>query len=1331
MSSPAKFVKKTVKKVVSVATKVVTKAVSLVASAVSFITQPFMGLLGGMGVPDIPSASSEIERQQGVLLQRVGSVASIPVVYGYRKVGGIVTFAETGDTNNRYLWVAYVFSEGPVEGLHELFIDDHQIQAKYISQLNSGTTVTITDGKYANRVQLQYFQGAYYATASSSPVGTNSILKDAPSWKTSMNYNGVSVLFARFEMKEIKTQEDADNNPFGASIPQVQVSLMGKKVASLTRATPENYAYDTDIRYSTNPAEILLDYLRHPRYGKGLTNDQIDWASWVIACNKCNTTVTYIADGTKGPILTSNYVLDTAQTIFNNTKNLLMGFRAYMPYVQGKYKLKIEDAGNATDITSSAATIQLIAVADPFGKTEYSTNTADIIGDISYSRIERSSKYNSVVVTYVEPDKKWASEQVVFPELESDRATYIAEDGGLENRLEVAFPSITNYAMAKDMARLLFNKSRQQDSVSLRITAEALELEPGDNIRINARKLNFGTTAWRVISIKYNNDMTADIACVRNAETIYPYTQVGAEDILPSPYIPKVSTIYYPAVGIRTSIGLVPPKNATISTTPVDTVVNPVPTNPSGSTGGGGGNTATPTTNTPPTPPQQVEEPLDAVVDVFQTEFTKEGDYFFATLSFAQPVPNYGGTVFYFKRNVGDTKYRVAESLDSPGLGETITVTVGPLQDTLYKFVGQVKYLTGERSTKSATFSLTPSGGASDPTETIVNTENVDLTAFSYSEGRRDTRCEVRALGPVVNDSGGGVLVPQAGDRYVNICVGQSLDQPLNPDIVGIRITYKQSGTTYWEREDVVFDKSWYPAKMEEAVPSNLAVGVASGFLPAAYGHTFRWEPTGLGLGTTQYPSSPGSTDNYDFIFTWLYNDGSPSTVHTRIMNLGVERDFADRFASGSRVYNMLYTYTPTYEAESAYDYTLSAVSPPQAGGSAIATKFGFVRWEIRGFNADRTKARLSVVVHEPNAADLQYFFGAYVDYRMYGQSGENTPITLPGYLGGGTVPTAWWSRKVSEAVGSDLETLNQIKYDIPVEFPVDQTFEIRVTPWISPNISASIVPFKATNGIYGKGKVFNTTTTRVWTSDQIKTEEQYTQTQWDNTRDTTAVSDPSPVVQFIKSYIEFPYYLSYPPAGHKKYDYAHHYIEWNHNNLLSADYQGIRVYARANTGNDTTAQGPWEYWDVISSNPTGTVSTKLRLPISGVYFWKDPFNKTVGTKPYGLVRGMSQFAFNTVFDIAIRVIRVDNTLSDDVLTWSYKQLSSDVPKSLKRFKPLDEVTRVAFEDLSGVTDVGTRNLSQINIDEAIAARADIGSSASTNDFIGPDGQAYYIKRWT
>lgn len=538
--------KKIGKSLVKAVTGVVKAVVGVVSSVVSFITQPFMGLFGGM--PDMPDAGAEASRQQGVLITANGSTVNIPVVYGLRRVGGTITFAETGAQDNRYLWVAYALSEGPVEGLFDLFIDDNQLNEKYIPLLNNGQTVTIDEGKYKDRIVMRFSHGKFFSDPTTSTVGgTWNPCNDAPSWKDSMVYNGVATLFVRYEWKKIETQEDADANPFSGSIPAIKTTMLGRKVASITSSSGST-AYDSETEvYSTNPAEIILDYLRNPRYGKGLKNTDIDFDSFLVAKNKYNTVVTYTTGTARGPIITSNLVLNTQQSLFANVKMLLMGCRSYLPFSQGKYKLKVEDAGNATDITSGVATIV------------QTFNEDNIQGAITYQAIERTAKYNVVEINFVNPDKAYSVESVIYPETLADRQTYIDKDGGRENKLTATFGTITNYAIAKDMARLLFNKSRFQESVSFVASSQALELEVGDNIRIQSTMLNFSTTPFRVITMKINNDMTVDLGCVRNDDSLYPHTRVGEEDIVLPPYVPKGGEIFYPEIIGGQPIGLVPP----------------------------------------------------------------------------------------------------------------------------------------------------------------------------------------------------------------------------------------------------------------------------------------------------------------------------------------------------------------------------------------------------------------------------------------------------------------------------------------------------------------------------------------------------------------------------------------------------------------------------------------------------------------------------------------------------------------------------------------------------------------------------------------------------
>ena len=844
MSFVVKAVKGVVKGVVNVVKGVVKAIGNVVSAVVDFVASPFLSIFG---VPTGVDDATEASRQQGILVQQQGSNIPIPIVYGYRKIAGAVTYAETGSTENKYLWVAYTFCEGTVEGLREIFVDDNQLPANIVGRLNAGETVNVTEGRYNGRVQLQWFPGTYYASPSNSPVGTRSILTSAPSWKTSMHYNGLAVLFARYEWKEIITQDDADNNPFGGGIPAVQISLLGRRVAALTTSASESQAYGAagyTERYSTNPAEILLDYLRNPRYGKGLSNTEIDWASFRNAAAKANQTVTYIT-GIRGPILTTNTVISTEQTLFNNVKILLSNFRGYLPYVQGKYKLKIEDAGDESDITSGIATIVKTFTKD------------NIVGNITYTGIDRNSKYNNVVINYVDPDQKWSVQQVVYPESEGERQLFIAQDGGRENKAEITFSGLTNYAIAKDMARLVFNKSRYQDTISLTGDSSCLELEPGDNVYIDANILKFGTDPnanaipWRIVSIKLNNNFTFEIGAVRNPDFIYPHTRVGEIDRVLPTFVPKGASIFYPGQNSISSppVGLVPPGTITVprdgSGDPIisDPVSNPPPSDPLPE------DPVAPIINDPPPPPPPVLDPKDFIT-IDKLTFSNNA----AILEFKQPQTSfYKGVDIWVKRNVAsEVAWTKLENLDKPGENKNVYITINNLIiGQTYTVKTRVKYTTGESSRFAGTIVFThKASGSIDP----VDYQETAGAGWRLNEtpgpNERNTFFSKAEAYPVVSSS----------PRNISITFTQDiLNQPINGNIAGFDIYYKASTATYWNFVQPDFGSDY------------------------AEGSSYTINPLPISLGT------PGQPDKYDFIIRFRYTDSTVAKTQYRVMGCDIE----------------------------------------------------------------------------------------------------------------------------------------------------------------------------------------------------------------------------------------------------------------------------------------------------------------------------------------------------------------------------------------------------------------------------------------------------------
>jgi hypothetical protein len=855
MGGAVKAVTSVVNAVVNVVSSVVNAVVNVVADVVNFVASPFMGMLG-MGAPDLPGAAAEAQRQDGVLIQKNGGGAvAIPVVYGYRKLGGVVTFCETGSTNNKYLWTAYSFCEGLVEGINEIWLDDVQLSASIVANLNAGNIVDVADSKFAGRVKLQWFPGVFFSNPASSNIGTTSILAEAPSWKSTMVYNGVAVLMVRYEWKAITTQAEADANPFSGNIPQIQLSILGKRVASLrTGAGTENSSYGGAgyiERYSTNPAECLLDYLRNPRYGKGLANTDIDWTSFYVAAQKCNQEISYTSS-VKGPILTMNMVIDTNQSLFQTTKALLQNFRAYLPYVQGKYKLKIEDAGNATDILSGAADIAAVF------------NRDNIIGSITYTGIDRTSKYNQVVVTYVDPDQKFSTQQVVYPENEAERQIYIDFDGGRENKSEVTFSGITNQQIARDMARLIFNKSRFQESCSLTVDASAFNLEPGDNIHIQSNVLNFGTVPWRIVSIKLSNNYTFDLGCVRNPDFIYPYVIPNTPDRVVAPYIPQGASILPPRSGGQTLIGLVPPVTAPI--TPIigivnvttGTITNPPTTVTTGTNGGGvGGSTSTVNINggSLPPPPALVTNLTDVVNinSLFLTRGSVENSAAIDFTFFQPQNAMYGGVIVYFKPSNSSVWANINID-DRPGPGQAIRYRLNNLLTTsssVYNIRIRVKYTTGQFSERITVLDQPTYtqllGITLDPNDYAVNVTQGWLDALAGVAFRNT------AIGQV--DGRTDFL---ADPRTLDFQVQQRLDlDAINPDIQGIRIYYKPSGESYWDFQSFLFEN----------------------YIPGGFSQSFKL--TGLGArGTAQF---------YDFILRFVFNDGTESSIQRRYVGCPIE----------------------------------------------------------------------------------------------------------------------------------------------------------------------------------------------------------------------------------------------------------------------------------------------------------------------------------------------------------------------------------------------------------------------------------------------------------
>ena len=466
--------------------------------------------------PDVPDFGTNDfeETERGILLNKQSNNACIPVIYGERLVGGTRVFLETSGTDNTYLYVALVLSEGEVNSIEEIRVDDKVVT--FDGALTHGTVreVASSDSNFfkdsTSHIQIQAFLGKDDQVASS-------VLTPLSSWGSNHRLRGICYLALRFKWNQ---------DVFGG-IPQVQAKVKGRKVVTLDASLNES-----SETFSTNPAFCLLDYLRNERYGKGISTSNIDLQSFRDASQVAITQVTPFSGGSDINIFDCNAVIDTSKKVIDNVREIVKGTRGYLPYVQGKYKLIIETTGSAS----------------------VSLTEDDIIEGYSLASPSKNSKYNRVIVSFINPDRNYQVDEVQFPPVDDSglasadqHATMKTADGGflLEQRFD--FSTITSPYQAEEMAEIILRRSRESLGLNITATFKAYELHIGDIVNVTLSGLGFSNKAFRVLSMNFNEDYTVSLNLVEYQASHYTFATKGQVASTPSTNLPNPFVVQPPA----------------------------------------------------------------------------------------------------------------------------------------------------------------------------------------------------------------------------------------------------------------------------------------------------------------------------------------------------------------------------------------------------------------------------------------------------------------------------------------------------------------------------------------------------------------------------------------------------------------------------------------------------------------------------------------------------------------------------------------------------------------------------------------------------------------
>lgn len=480
-------------------------------------------------------ATAGVQEASAILVNKNSNNASIPVVYGRRRIGGTRVFVDTTDgagdnSGTEYLNIALVVSEGSALGHGwptKMYFDERLVwdasqsgTLNYTVEYSNGSAtglltarlenfedggVTSVDGTdddgntTTSDLKVYWAPGSYVQSGSNSPAEWQTSLGSSV-WTNNHKLNGVTVAYIIMQINQAF---------YEGTVPQITFECDGARICPVDQdflddATSAYYVANGEVTGSdgVNPVDALYNYLTDPFSGKGLdfnfTTGQlqpgtdIDLQSFKDARDYCEGTVT--RNGQSMKRYRMNGVIQTSATLYENIDMIVNSFNGMLIYTNGKYKLKIRQP-NETSIMS------------------FDRN--NILGDIELTFSGASSKLNRVLVSYSNPDKTYNDDIITHFD-----NSYFNADGGKVLEAKVDMPLITEEEQIKDLAQYKIEQSRLAVTVNFTAPHTALIVECGEIIDITHNIFGWNSKKFRVVQQEILADNTVNLIATEYDSTI-------------------------------------------------------------------------------------------------------------------------------------------------------------------------------------------------------------------------------------------------------------------------------------------------------------------------------------------------------------------------------------------------------------------------------------------------------------------------------------------------------------------------------------------------------------------------------------------------------------------------------------------------------------------------------------------------------------------------------------------------------------------------------------------------------------------------------------------
>lgn len=370
----------------------------------------------------------------------IDAVADRQVVYGRKKVGGVVVYKEATN-NNQYLHKVVALTGHEIQSFDQIYLNDELLTL-------DGTGNVTSPSKYNGYVRIKTYFGSTTQAADSDLVG-----ESAGKWTSQCQLLGVAYIYARFKY-------NSDKFPNGE--PIITAVIKGKKV----------YDPRTGLTaWTDNSALCLRDYITSD-FGLAEVAANVDDTLFSAAANICDENVTLKVGGTEKRYTTNGaFITSTQPTDVISSLSASMGGLIW--YTQGKWRVK----------------------AAAWSTPELAFDEDDFRSAISIStRNSRRDNFNIVRGKFCGEESNWTDSD--YPEIKS--ATFLAVDGGLESSVDVALPMTATSTTAQRIAKIALYRNREQITVSANFGLRAMNVQVGDVIYLSYARAGWTNKTFEV-----------------------------------------------------------------------------------------------------------------------------------------------------------------------------------------------------------------------------------------------------------------------------------------------------------------------------------------------------------------------------------------------------------------------------------------------------------------------------------------------------------------------------------------------------------------------------------------------------------------------------------------------------------------------------------------------------------------------------------------------------------------------------------------------------------------------------------------------------------------